>query len=148
MKCSRPIIALGAIAILLIGVSGNACFAQTQQPPPPANRGPSMALCPVRCKCLELLELEKIKINPQTNGIISDGSELASNYLGVAGWLQGFFTAQNLNPRSDGNVTKEAKTYQIMGWIFSYCRAHPSDDLVRAAIEFIIAVQRDSTTKR
>jgi hypothetical protein len=106
-----------------------------------------MALFPDRYKCLDLLELEKIKVNPQDNTITTNDPDLAADYHAVTGWLRGWFSAWNHHPGSDGNVTKGTKTFQIMGWIFSYCRAHPSETLDLAAIEFMNAVHRDSTTK-
>ena len=84
-----------AIAILLTGINGNACFAETQGP---HNRGPSMALFPKRYKCLDLLELERVEVDPQRNIMRSTDVDLAVDYRAVAGWLQGFFTAWNLNP--------------------------------------------------
>ena len=107
-----------------------------------------MALFPDRYKCLDLLELERVGVNPQTHTITTADPNLAVDYHAVAGWLRGFFTAWNFNPRSDGNVTKGATIYQIMAWIFSYCRAHPSDNLEGAAVEFMNAVRRDSTTRK
>jgi hypothetical protein len=45
------------------------------------------------------------------------------------------------------NVTKGATPFQMMAWIFSYCRTHPSKDLVDAASEFMNAMSKQSTTK-
>ena len=145
MKGSRTIIALGAVAILLTGISGDACLAQTQTPP---NRGPITAFTPRRYNCLDLLELERLAVNPQTNTLSTFDYQLAADYYAVSGWLQGFLTAQNVDPNSDGNVAKGATIYQITRWIFSYCRAHPSENLLYATIEFLNAVHRDSTTRK
>jgi hypothetical protein len=127
-----------SITILLIGINGNACFAEPQGPP-----GQRMALLPDRYKCLGLLELEKLKVDQQQQTISGDVN-LAADYHAVVGWLRGFFTAWNLNPASDGNVTKQTNPYQWMAWIFSYCRAHPSGDLLNAASELMNAMR---TTK-
>jgi hypothetical protein len=107
-----------------------------------------MALFPPRYKCLDLLELERIKVNPQTNTITFDDPQLAADYRAVAGWLQGWFTAWNLNPSTDGDVTKGTTTYQMIVWTFSYCRAHPSETLVEVALQLLNALRRDSTTRR
>src|SRR5262249_24626938 len=102
------------IAILLI--SGNACLAQTQTPLPGAH-----SILPVqRHKCLDLLELERIEVDPRTN-TISGEHRLAADYKNVLGWFQGFFTAVNLFDQSDGNVTKETTSYQWITWTFCYC---------------------------
>jgi hypothetical protein len=138
MKTLPKLWKLLAIAILLTGINGNACFAETP------GRSPSMALLPDRHKCLDLLELERLKVNPQQE-IISGDIQLAADYRTVWGWLQGFFTAWNLNAASDGNVAKGATSYQVMAWIFSYCRAHPSEHLLNAASEFMNAMR---TTKK
>jgi hypothetical protein len=130
MKRSRTIIALGAAAILLIGVSGNACFAET-----PANRGPSTALVPKRHKCPELLDLERVKYDPQTKTITSPDVQLSLEYRALEGWLQGYATALNFQAYTDGNVTKGAPTHQLIVWIFSYCHTHPSRGLVDAAMD-------------
>src|SRR6516164_8276544 len=109
MKCSRTIIAVGAVAVLLIGISVDDCLAETQTPPPPKR---FQMLLPIRYKCLDLLELEKIRVNPQTNTITTNDPELAADYRTVAGWLQGWFTAWNFNSGTDGDVTKGTTTSQ------------------------------------
>jgi hypothetical protein len=143
MKRSRTIIALGAAAILLIGVSGNACFAET-----PANRGPSTALVPKRHKCPELLDLERVKYDPQTKTITSPDVQLSLEYRALEGWLQGYATALNFQAYTDGNVTKGAPTHQLIVWIFSYCHTHPSGGLVDAATDLFTSLTGDSTTKK
>jgi hypothetical protein len=70
MKTGPKLWKLLSIAVLLIGISVDACFAETQQPPP-ANRGPSVAWYPARYKCLDLLELERVEVNPQTPLIVN-----------------------------------------------------------------------------
>jgi hypothetical protein len=137
---SRTIIAVGAIAVLLIGISGNACLAQTQTP----QRKTSQMLVPDRHKCLDLLELERVKVNPQTDTMTmtSDNPELAVDYRTVAGWLQGFYTAVNVFAQPDGDVTKSTKPHQWITWTLSYCRAHPSKNLSEAAFELLDALRR------
>ena len=107
-------------------------------------------LIPNRHKCLDLLELERLKVDPRTNAITYDTyteRRLATDYIVVAGWFQGFFTAVNLNEQTDGDVTKETKPYQMMAWTFSYCRSHPSENLLDAAHELLNALRRDTTRK-
>ena len=108
-------------------------------------------LLPNRHKCLDLLELERLKVDPRTNTITYDTyteRRLAADYIVVVGWLQGFFTAVNLDEQTDGDVTKETRPYQMMAWTFSYCRAHPSETLMGAALELLNALRRDSTTRK
>ena len=128
---SLKLLTLLLIAILL--VSGNACFAQTQTPAPHGKR--AQALFPLRYKCLDLLELERIKVDPQPNDVTSDDGQIAGDYLAVTGWFQGFFTAVNITAQPDGNVTKGTEPHQWITRTFSYCRAHPSDTLVDAALD-------------
>jgi hypothetical protein len=142
MKTRLKLWKLLSIAVLLIGTSGS--FAQTQAPPPKDFQ----ALLPNRYKCLDLLELEKIKVNPQNNTITSADPELAADYRTVGGWFQGFFTAVNITMQPDGDVTKGTTPYQMTAWTFSYCRAHPSQNLLDAALELLNALRRDSTTRK
>src|SRR5262245_37594540 len=147
MKTRPKLWKLLSIAVLLVGINGNACFAETQTPLPP-NR--FQMLLPNRHKCLDLLELERLKVDPRTNTITYDTyteRRLATDYIVVTGWFQGFFTAVNLNEQTDGDVTKETKPYQMMAWTFSYCRAHPSENLLGAAHELLNALRRDTTRK-
>jgi hypothetical protein len=129
----KPLSKLASIAILLVGINGNACFAETQGPPN------IVALPPLRFKCLDLLELEKIKADPKSGAITTNDMQLAGDYQGVVGWLRGFFTAFN-HLNSDGDVAKGTNPPQMMTWIFRYCRAHPSENLYGAALEFIKAM--------
>jgi hypothetical protein len=142
MKMLPKLWKLLSIVILLIGINSNACFGEAQGLLLP-NR-PGRISLPLRDKCLDLLELERIRANPQDDTITYNASdrELARDYYSVTGWLAGFFTAWNFNSASDGDVTKGAATYQVMAWIFSYCRAHPSGDLVNAAYEFMNAMSK------
>ena len=108
-------------------------------------------LLPNRHKCLDLLELERLEVDPRTNTITYDAyteRRLAADYNVVVGWFQGFFTAVNITQQTDGDVTKETTTPQMMAWTFSYCRAHPSENLMDAAFELLNALRRDSTTRK
>src|SRR6516165_6025743 len=101
MKTSSKLWKLLSIGVLLIGISGNTCFAETQTPLPP-NR----FLIPNRHKCLDLLELERLKVDPRTNTITYDAyteRRLAADYNVVVGWFQGFFTAVNITQQTDGD---------------------------------------------
>jgi hypothetical protein len=90
-------------------------------------------LAPQRHMCLALLELEKVEIDPQ-HGTIRFETQLAADYNAAVSWLQGYFTAWNLfKPEAWGDLTKKTTPQQWMTWIFSYCRAHPSDNLLNAA---------------
>src|SRR5215475_14211325 len=142
MNCSRTIIAFGAAAILLVGIS----FAETQMPP--ATRGPSTALVPKRHTCQKLLDLERVKFDPQTKTITSPDAQLPLEYRALEGWLQGYVTALNFQAYTDGNVTKGAPIHQFIIWIFSYCHTHPSGGLVDAAMELSITLTGNSTTKK
>ena len=146
MKALPKLRKLLSIVILLIGISGSACFAETQMPP--ANRGPSTALVPKRHKCPELLDLERVKYDPQTKTITSPDVQLSLEYRALEGWLQGYATALNLQAYTDGNVTKGVPTHELIVWIFSYCHTHPSGGLVDAAMDLFTTLTGDSTTKK
>ena len=142
MKALPKLKKLLSIAILLIGISGNACLAETQ------NRGPITALVPKRHMCPELLDLERVKYDPQTKTITSSDVQLSLEYRGLEGWLQGYVTALNFQAYTDGNVTKGAPIHQLMVWIFSYCHIHPSGGLVDAVKDLSTTLTGDSTTKK
>jgi hypothetical protein len=145
MKALPKLRKLLSIVILLIGISGNACFAETQWP---ATRGPSTALVPKRHTCQELLDLERVKFDPQTKTITSSDAQLSLEYRALEGWLQGYVTALNFQAYTDGNVTEGAPIHQLIVWIFSYCHTHPSGGLVDAAMELSATLTGDSTTKK
>ena len=134
------------IAILLVG--GNACLAQTQTPLPPDK---IVRLFPTRYKCLDLLELERLEVDPRTNTVRHNNpteQQLAIDYIAAIAWLHGFFTAVN-RTEPGGDATKRTiNPSQMMAWIFSYCRTHPSANLLDAALELLEAFRRDSTTGR
>src|SRR5215475_13761121 len=144
MKALPKLRKLLSIVILLIGISGNACFAETQWP---ATRGPSTALVPKRHTCPELLDLERVKFDPQTKTITSPDAQLSLEYRALEGWLQGYVTALNFQVYTDGNVTKGAPIHQFIVWIFSYCHTHPSGSLVDAVRELFTTNGDNSTTK-
>jgi hypothetical protein len=59
----------------------------------------------------------------------------------VTGWLRGYFTGRNqFDERTDGDVTKDTREKEWMPWIFSYCRSHPTEILLQAAIELTKAI--------
>jgi hypothetical protein len=145
MKALPKLWKLLSIAVLLIGISGNACFAETQIP---RSRGPSTALVPKRHMCSELLDLERVKYDPQTKTITSPDVQLSLEYRGLEGWLQGYVTALNFQPYTDGNVTNGAPIHQLMVWIFGYCHTHPSGGLVDAVMELSTTLTGDGTTKK
>src|SRR5215467_5367047 len=138
MKTLPKLCKLLSIAMLLTVINGNACFAQF-----PGQDG-HLVIAPHRYECMDLLELEKIKVDPQTQTITYPDIRLATDYVEVAGWLSGWFSAWNTNKNTGGNFTKGANMYPIMPWIFSYCRAHPSKNLEDAAFELLNAFRRDT----
>jgi hypothetical protein len=73
--------------------------------------------------------------------------ELLHEYLGVTGWLRGYFTAIN-NVRSlnglTSDVTKGTEQKDWMPWIYSYCRAHPTENIEDVAQELVKAVSGSS----
>ena len=129
----KPLIVI--LVSLLISVT---CLAETQAP---SNRG-RQVLFPERHKCLDLIELENVKLNPQTHTLNAPDAKLYFDYRFVAEWLRGYFTAWNNHPDTDHNVTKDATIYQIMTWIVGYCRANPSADLEEAAQWFMAAMNK------
>ena len=118
------------VTILLIGINSDACFADYA------------TISPNRYKCLDVLELEKVQVDPRNQTIRYTDPVLVRDYVEVGGWLSGWFSAWNASKDTDGNVTKGGNVFQIMPWIFSYCRAHPSKNLQDAAFEFMNAMRK------
>jgi hypothetical protein len=135
MKTLPKLWKLLSIAVLVIGINGET----------PGRE--SAIWLPERYNCLAILELERLKIDLEHMTVYDDDIRLAADFRQLSGWLQGFFSAWNINPASDGNVTKGANSYQVIIWIFSYCRAHPSNNVVDAVFEFMKAVSKQSATK-
>jgi hypothetical protein len=92
-------------------------------------------------KCSDLLRLESLQPDAQTNRVhidISDPNQikLLNEYYEVAGWLRGFFTGMNFFDLSqNGDVAKLTTENDWMPWIYSYCRSHPTDTLPNAAYQ-------------
>jgi hypothetical protein len=113
--------------------------------------GQSLAYLPARGQCSSMLGLEKLKVEEdrKTNVLryFNDNSpetqSMMMNYVELVGWLEGFATFRNavdLNKGGTGNIYKNTTMLQWMTWIFSYCRAHPSETIVEAAGAFATAL--------
>jgi hypothetical protein len=117
-------IALTALCVQPVG--GNA-----QQKRDPVVIGPE------RSNCTDILELQKLNYDPEQNVIRLDylHPQRGAIYMSVIGWLQGFFSAQNLFDLSvDSDFTQGTKSIDWMNWMFSYCREHPTNTLFDAGI--------------
>jgi len=67
--------------------------------------------------------------------------QLFRRYEGFRGWLRSFFTAMNaFAPIADRNVTNGSQEKEWMPWIYGYCRSHPQDTIVNAALELAKAL--------
>src|SRR5262249_8177863 len=101
------------------------------------------ALMPDLYKCFDLLRLESLQPDPQDQSFrinVNDKNqmELLHSYFQVTGWLRGFFTEVNIIRSLNGgtpDVTKGSTQKEWMPWIYSYCRAHPTENLESAASE-------------
>ena len=92
---------------------------------------------PERSNCTDILELQKLSYDPEQNIIKLDylHPQRGAIYMAVIGWLQGFFSAQNLFDLSiDGNFTQGTKSIDWMNWMFNYCRENPTKTLFDAGI--------------
>jgi hypothetical protein len=92
---------------------------------------------PERSNCSDILELQKLNYDSEQNVIRLDylHPQRGAIYMAVIGWLQGFFSAQNLFDLSiDGNFTQGTKSIDWMNWMFSYCRENPTKTLFDAGI--------------
>jgi hypothetical protein len=82
-----------------------------------------------RVQCLEILELERLRIDPQNGNVTfyPQDSELYVDYTADIWWLQGFLAGQQ--------VDNPYHAPQLATWLFSYCRANPTKTLYKAALE-------------
>jgi hypothetical protein len=100
---------------------------------------------PERSNCSDILELQKLAYDPEQNVIRLDyrHPQRGAIYMAVVGWLQGFFSAQNLFDLSvDSDFTQGTKSLDWMNWIFSYCREHPGGTLFDAGIGLSNSLKR------
>jgi hypothetical protein len=79
-----------------------------------------------RSHCFEVLELERLKIDPRNGNVTvyHEDTQLYVDYVAVVSWLQGFVAGrQASNPYS---------APQTITWLFSYCRTNPTKSLLDA----------------
>src|SRR5262245_33475698 len=114
------LLSVGAMALTLT-------FSAYAEPPP------HLALPPGFSRCFDLLRLESLHFDPK-DGIVlinvndKNQLELFHEYIGVTGWLRGYFTAMNTARAINGltpDATKSTEQKEWMPWIYSYCRTHP-----------------------
>jgi hypothetical protein len=130
----KLLLSVGAIALTLT-------FSAYADPPD------HIVLPPDLFKCFDLPQLESLKVDPKDNSIrinVNDKTqmELLHSYFSVTGWLRGFFTAMNVARSFSGltpDATKSTEQKQWMPWIYSYCRAHPTENIEDVAIELVKA---------
>jgi len=120
-----------AFWIVLAGLCVQPVGGNAQQKRDPVVIGPE------RSNCRDILELQKLNYDSEQNVIRLDylHPQRGAIYMAVIGWLQGFFSAQNLFDLSiDGNFTQGTKSIDWMNWMFSYCRENPTKTLFDAGI--------------
>jgi len=120
-----------AFWILLAALCAQPVEGNAQQKRDPVVIGPE------RSNCSDILELQKLNYDSEQNVIRLDylHPQRGAIYMAVIGWLQGFFSAQNLFDLSiDGNFTQGTKSIDWMNWMFSYCRENPTKTLFDAGI--------------
>ena len=77
--------------------------------------------------CAKLLPLEALQTK---DGVLIRPGDIdaVSDHSGISGWLGGYFSAVNqFDPATDGNIMKGLKPRDLINWVFSHCRANPSD---------------------
>jgi hypothetical protein len=57
--------------------------------------------------------------------------------LGPQQWVLGFLSGIGVMGESDLNPLNDVDADSVFGWIDSYCQAHPSEKVMRAAAAFI-----------
>ncbi len=128
-----------AFTIALIALCTHPVKGNAQQKRDPVVIGPE------RSNCSDILDLQKLNYDPEQNVIRLDylHPQRGAIYMAVIGWLQGFFSAQNLFDLSiDSDFTQGTKSIDWMNWMFSYCREHPNNTLFDAGIGLSNSLKR------
>src|SRR5262249_34179216 len=87
-------------------------------------------------KCVDILQLESLKIKDDGTITGYDKLQLVGDFLAIEGWLQGYFTAMNMyDSRTAGDITMHTKPREWMVWIFNYCKSNPWATLPQAGYE-------------
>jgi len=116
---------LGPKVSLLVALTLGAqiCQVGAQQSDAPFRAG-----MPRRVQCVDILELERLRIDPKNGNVTfyPQDSELYIDYTADIWWLQGFLAGRQAdNPYYPP---------QLATWLFSYCRANPTKTLYDAAL--------------
>jgi len=93
-------------------------------------------------KCFDLLRLERLQFDPKDGSVRIDVNgnnqmELLHEYFRVRGWLRGYFPAMNMIRSLNcltPDVTNSTEQKEWMPWIYSYCRAHPTENIEDVAL--------------
>jgi hypothetical protein len=102
---------------------------------------PSMFIVPDgRRTCFQVLELEKLQIDPRTGNVLYYPADapLYQGLIAVEGWLEGFISARQVL----GAHYQYQGVYQWMTWVFSYCRHNPTKGLIDAGFELSEALRQ------
>jgi hypothetical protein len=135
----RAIMRRLAFTIALIALCTHPVEGNAQQKRDPVVIGPE------RSNCSDILDLQKLNYDPEQNVIRLDylHPQRGAIYMAVIGWLQGFFSAQNLFDLSiDSDFTQGTRSIDWMNWMFSYCREHPTSTLFDAGIGLSNSLKR------
>jgi hypothetical protein len=94
---------------------------------------------PRRYRCIDVLELEKLRFESikEGSGVFKTlDTQLALDYFEIVGWIEGFITAENIiNALSNGNIANGTTRRDWMIWIYSYCRSNPSQNIVESVLQ-------------
>ena len=126
---------IALIALCAQPVGGNA-----QQKRDPVVIGPE------RSNCSDILDLQKLTYDPEQNVIRLDylHPQRGAIYMAVVGWLQGFFSAQNLFDLSiDSDFTKGTKSLDWMNWMFQLLPRAPERHPLRRGHRVIELAEAD-----
>jgi hypothetical protein len=137
MHHPRPI-----LAMLIIALLGTINPATAQLTPTAATSQPwrMMNLPPTTYMCTDFLALQVVdqgQSNLRYNVNNPNSLEAVFHYFEVVGWVRGYLTALNILDRTTGgHITKglpQGDTNpSLMAWLFSHCRANPTDNLMNA----------------
>jgi hypothetical protein len=105
---------------------------------------------PLRFKCVDILQLERLTFKTETKIDTTTGNfQLVGDLSQIMGWLQGYFTALNqYDSRTGGDIAMDIKEREWMAWIYNYCRTHPLETLIQAGPALANALLERRTNER
>ena len=102
--------------------------------------GDIVILLPNAGTCPEILKLQSVEGETPGSYRVRRNNDaemkLVFEHKFVGGWLRGYFSAINQTvPQAKGDITGNLTSFDMMTWLYSYCRANPKSEFIDAVRE-------------